>query len=45
MAGQPIDRRDVHLEEPIRSVGTHEVKVHLHPEVDATVVVEVTTAA
>jgi len=45
VAGQPIDRRDVHLEEPIRSVGTHEVKVHLHPEVDATVVVEVTTAA
>jgi large subunit ribosomal protein L9 len=37
----PIDRRRVHLDEPIRSLGTHEVKVHLHPEVDATVTVDV----
>jgi large subunit ribosomal protein L9 len=38
--GVPVDRR--HLEaEPIRSIGTHEVTVHLHPQVNATVTVEV----
>ncbi len=40
-AGHPVDRRQVRLEEPIRSVGTHEVQVHLHPDVNATVTVEV----
>ena len=40
-AGLAVDRRDVHLEEPIRSLGVHEVTVHLHPEVNATVTVEV----
>lgn len=40
-AGQAIDRKRIHLDEPIRSLGTHEVAVHLHPEVDATVTVEV----
>ena len=40
-AGAVVDRRHVHLEEPIRSVGTHDVAVHLHPEVNATVTVEV----
>ena len=40
-AGVPIDRRDVHLEEPIRSIGTHEVTVHLHPEVDPVITVDV----
>lgn len=40
-AGVEVDRKDVHLDEPIRSVGTHEVRVHLHPEVDPVVTVEV----
>jgi large subunit ribosomal protein L9 len=40
-AGREIDRKRIHLEEPIRSVGTHEVRVHLHPEVNSTVTVEV----
>ena len=40
-AGQPVDRRAIHLDEPIRSVGSHEVHVRLHPEVTATVIVEV----
>jgi ribosomal protein L9 len=31
----------VHLAEPIRSLGTHEVTVHLHPEVDPVITVEV----
>ena len=39
--GRPIDRRQIRLEEPIRSLGVHEVAVHLHPEVNATVTVEV----
>jgi large subunit ribosomal protein L9 len=36
-----VDRKDVHLDEPIRSVGTHEVRVHLFPEVDPVITVEV----
>jgi large subunit ribosomal protein L9 len=41
IAGPEIDRKQIHLAEPIRSVGTHEVTIHLHPEVDATVTVQV----
>jgi large subunit ribosomal protein L9 len=40
-AGIRVDRHDVHLEEPIRSVGTHEVRVHLFAEVDPIISVEV----
>ncbi|HJP66835.1 MAG TPA: 50S ribosomal protein L9 [Actinomycetota bacterium] len=40
-AGVEVDRRHLDLSEPIRSVGTHEVVVHLHPEVDAAITVEV----
>ena len=40
-AGVAIDRRQVHLPEPIRSLGTHEVEVRLHPEVTAAVTLEV----
>jgi len=39
--GAPIDRKRLQLAEPIRSVGTHEVVLHLHPEVTATVTIEV----
>jgi large subunit ribosomal protein L9 len=39
--GVQVDRRDVHLDEPIRSVGTHEVKLHLHPQVDPVITVDV----
>ena len=39
-----VDRKDVHLDEPIRSVGTHEVRVHLFPEVDPVITVEVLAA-
>ncbi len=41
IAGAEIDRRQIHLAEPIRSVGAHEVAVHLHPQVDATVAVQI----
>ena len=42
--GLTIDRKQIHLAEPIRSVGSHEVTVHLHPEVNAPVSVEVVPA-
>ena len=42
--GQPIDRKGIHLEEPIRSLGTHEVEVHVPPDLDAKVTVEVVEA-
>lgn len=39
-----IDRHDLELGEPIRHLGKHEVRVRLHPEVSATVSVEVSAA-
>jgi large subunit ribosomal protein L9 len=36
-----LDRRRVHLEEPIKSAGTHEVPVKLHSDVEFRVTVEV----
>lgn len=39
--GATVDRRKIVLAEPIRSVGSHTVTVHLHSDVDAEVVVEV----
>jgi large subunit ribosomal protein L9 len=39
--GMTIDRKRIHLPDPIRSVGTHDVTVHLHPEVSAVMTVEV----
>jgi len=44
-AGENIDRRDIHLDEPIRSLGTHEVSVRLHPEVNATMSIQVEAEA
>ncbi len=44
LRGFTIDRRAIVLEEPIRSLGTFEVKVKLHPEVVATVKLWVTSA-
>lgn len=39
--GESVDRHDIRLDDPIRSTGTHAVRVHLHPEVDATLTVQV----
>ena len=36
-----LDRRKLHLEEPIRSLGSHEVPVKLHPDVQFRVTLEV----
>jgi len=43
-AGVELDRRRVHLEEPIRALGVHEVPVRLHPEVEFRLTVEVVAA-
>jgi large subunit ribosomal protein L9 len=40
-AGGALDRRQVHLDEPIRSVGSHPVSIRLHPDVSPTLTVEV----
>jgi len=36
-----VDRKDVHLDEPIRSIGVHEVRVKLFTEVEPVITVEV----
>src|SRR2546423_8379085 len=43
--GEPVDRRAIHLDEPIRSVGSHQVSFRLHPDVTATLTVEVQAAS
>lgn len=43
-ANVSLDRRRLHLEEPIRSLGTHEVPVKLHSDVEFRVTVEVVKA-
>lgn len=40
-AGVNLDRRRLHLDEPIKSLGTHEVPVKLHSDVEFRVSVEV----
>lgn len=40
--GVALDRRRLHLDEPIKSIGTHEVPVKLHADVEFRVTVEVT---
>jgi large subunit ribosomal protein L9 len=39
--GVELDRRKLHLDEPIKSLGTHEVPVKLHSDVEFRVTVEV----
>jgi len=39
--GEEVDRHEIRLEEPIRSTGTHEVRIHVHPEVNAVLTVQV----
>ncbi|WP_131768943.1 MULTISPECIES: 50S ribosomal protein L9 [Protofrankia] len=42
--GPDLDRRRVELSTPIKSLGSHTVSVHLHPDVVATVNLEVVSA-
>lgn len=39
--GEEVDRRQIRLEDPIRTLGSHQVEIHLHEEVNALVTVEV----
>lgn len=43
--GFEVDKKKIHLQEPIRHVGTHEVDIRLFPEVTAHVKVEVVPEA
>jgi large subunit ribosomal protein L9 len=39
--GITVDRHDITIPHPIRMVGSHEVSIHLHKDVDATLRIEV----
>lgn len=39
--GESLDKKKIHLDEPIRALGTYEVKVKLHSQVTATLRVHV----
>ena len=39
--GVKVDRRHIHLPEPIKTVGTHKVELRLHRDVTATITVDV----
>ncbi len=39
--GAALDRRRLHLDDPIKALGVHEIPVRLHPEVEFRVTVEV----
>jgi large subunit ribosomal protein L9 len=39
--GPDLDRRKIEIRTPIKTVGAHQVAVRLHPEVSATIDVEV----
>ncbi len=41
--GIELDRRKVHLDEPIKTLGVHEVPIRLHVDVDTRISVEVVT--
>ena len=43
--GFEVERRQVHMPEPLREVGTHEVEVKLHPEVSAKIKVSIAPEA
>lgn len=43
--GFPIERRRILLDEPIKTLGTHDVVVHLGPDTKSTIKVDVTALA
>ena len=43
--GHPIERRRILLDEPIKSLGTHDVVVHLGPDTKTTLKVDVKALA
>lgn len=43
-AGVELDRRKVQLDEPVRTIGTHEIPVKLHSDVQFRITLEVTSS-
>jgi large subunit ribosomal protein L9 len=43
-AGHPVDEKQVRLEHPLKSTGEHPVKIHIHGDLDAEVVILVAAA-
>jgi large subunit ribosomal protein L9 len=39
--GIDIDRKKISLEEPIKRIGTHAVSIHLHPEINTQITLQV----
>jgi large subunit ribosomal protein L9 len=39
--GIEIDRKKISLEEPIKRLGTYSVSIHLHPEINAQISLQV----
>ena len=44
VSGEPVDRRTIVVDQPIKALGAHEVSVKLHDEVSATVALNVVSA-
>jgi large subunit ribosomal protein L9 len=42
--GPELDKRRIEVRDPIKTVGSHQVRVRLHPEVSATVDIEITAS-
>jgi large subunit ribosomal protein L9 len=42
--GPELDRRRIEVPDPIKTVGSHQVRVRLHPEVSAAVDIEITAS-
>jgi large subunit ribosomal protein L9 len=42
--GPELDRRRIEVPDPIKTVGTHQVRVRLHPEVSAPVDIEISAS-
>ena len=42
--GPELDRRRIEVRDPIKTVGSHQVRVRLHPEVSAAVDIEITAS-
>ena len=42
--GPELDRRRIEVRDPIKTIGTHQVRVRLHPEVSAPVDIEITAS-
>jgi large subunit ribosomal protein L9 len=42
--GPELDKRRIEVASPIKTVGVHQVTVRLHPDIHATVTIEVTAS-